>query len=232
MKANSYLGAMATVAVLQAALSAAQTSLYIPGFDPQALTADIEGVDAQGRTTWRIGPGVTSGTFDDPAGLIGSATLVADATEAHLVYANTAVPVSLSEDCVIANGVATCSGVASAAGTEESIVVTETASAFEIQGGTAAAAATSAASVTAESSSSSQTAAPGTGSNSAGAGSGSGTPTATQGSGISATGPSPTASGSGASPSPTGNSNGAGQMGASMMVVSLSVIGLLSALFL
>ena len=50
----------------------AQTSIYIPGFDAQAITADVEGVDAEGRTTRRIGPGVTSGTYEDPAGIIGS----------------------------------------------------------------------------------------------------------------------------------------------------------------
>ncbi|KAH9852726.1 hypothetical protein C2E23DRAFT_825044 [Lenzites betulinus] len=218
MKTTSF-GALATVAVLQAALAAAQTSLYIPGFDPQAVTADIEGVDAQGRTTWRLGPGVTSGAFDEPGGLIGSATLVADATEAHLVYANTDVPVSLSEDCVIANGLATCSGVASAAGTEESIVVTETASPFEVQGAAASASA---------SGSGSQPTASGA---SATSGSGSSTPTA--GSGLSS-GPSATASGSdtSASPSATGSNNGVGRMESSRAVVSLGLVGLLSAFFL
>lgn len=94
MKATSF-GALAAVAVLQAtreclsnptslvqyamlkrmfAVAAAQTSLYVPGFDPQALTVDIEGVDAQGRTTYLIGPGASSGTFYDNDGLVGTGT--------------------------------------------------------------------------------------------------------------------------------------------------------------
>ena len=39
------------------------TTLYIPLVDPQPITADIEGVDASGHTTWRLGPGVPSGTL-------------------------------------------------------------------------------------------------------------------------------------------------------------------------
>ena len=50
----------------------AETTLYIPGFDAQAITADIEGVDDQGRTTWRIGPGVLSGTYEDAPGIVHS----------------------------------------------------------------------------------------------------------------------------------------------------------------
>ena len=53
-------------------VAAAQATLYIPGFDPQAITADVEGVAADGHTTWRIGPGVTSGTYEDPPGILHS----------------------------------------------------------------------------------------------------------------------------------------------------------------
>ena len=53
-------------------VAAAVTSLYIPILDPQPITADLEGVDDSGHTTWRIGPGVTSGTFTDDSGLITS----------------------------------------------------------------------------------------------------------------------------------------------------------------
>ncbi len=42
-----------------------QTSLYIPGFDPQPVTANELGVGADGETTWLIAPGVTSGSFED-----------------------------------------------------------------------------------------------------------------------------------------------------------------------
>lgn len=43
----------------------ALTSLYIPGFDPQPVTADELGVGSDGQTTWLIAPGVSSGTLDD-----------------------------------------------------------------------------------------------------------------------------------------------------------------------
>ncbi|KAH9852725.1 hypothetical protein C2E23DRAFT_859723 [Lenzites betulinus] len=232
MRTTSF-GALATGAVLQAALAAAQTSLYIPGFDPQPITADIEGVDAQGRTTWRLGPAGPSGVLEQPGGLVGSATLVADATEAHLVYALTGdVPVSLREDCVIADGIAACSGVASMAGTANSIFITETASPFEVEG--AAASVTASASDSGPQPTASDSATQPTASGaSATSGSGSSTPTA--GSGLSS-GPSATASGSGtasgASPSATGNNNGVGRMESSMAVVSLGLVGLLSAFLL
>lgn len=43
----------------------AQVSLYIPGVDPQALSATALGVGPGGRTTWEIHPGVTSGDYDE-----------------------------------------------------------------------------------------------------------------------------------------------------------------------
>jgi hypothetical protein len=47
------------------ALALSQTSLFIPGFDPQPLSADILGVDAQGRTTWAVHAGSPTDTFND-----------------------------------------------------------------------------------------------------------------------------------------------------------------------
>lgn len=45
---------------------AAQTTSYIPGLDPQLITADIVGIDtASSPTTWRIGPGVTGDIFTE-----------------------------------------------------------------------------------------------------------------------------------------------------------------------
>lgn len=42
----------------------AQTSLYVPGFDPQPLSAKQVGV-ADGRTTWELVAGQPTGTFDN-----------------------------------------------------------------------------------------------------------------------------------------------------------------------
>lgn len=50
---------------------AAQTSLYIPGFDPQPVSANVLGVGSDGRTTWQIQPGQPSGTLSD-VGFIGT----------------------------------------------------------------------------------------------------------------------------------------------------------------
>jgi hypothetical protein len=47
---------------------ASAVSLWIPGFDPQPITVVSElGVGSGGETTFLIGPGVTSGTFEDNA---------------------------------------------------------------------------------------------------------------------------------------------------------------------
>jgi hypothetical protein len=43
----------------------ADTSLFIPGFDPQPLSVENLGTDGQGRTTWEILPGIPTGTFEE-----------------------------------------------------------------------------------------------------------------------------------------------------------------------
>lgn len=53
-------------------VAVAETTLYIPGFDPQAITANNIGTDASGHTTWVIGSGVTSGTYEDAPGIVHS----------------------------------------------------------------------------------------------------------------------------------------------------------------
>lgn len=50
----------------------AQTSLYIPGFDPQPISADIMGVDSEGRTTWALHKGAATGTTDDGSDFVGT----------------------------------------------------------------------------------------------------------------------------------------------------------------
>lgn len=55
---------------------AAQMTLYIPGLDPQPVTADTIGVDApNSSTTWRIGPGLTSGIVTEAVSSIYSGAL-------------------------------------------------------------------------------------------------------------------------------------------------------------
>ncbi|KAI0262043.1 hypothetical protein BC834DRAFT_892776 [Gloeopeniophorella convolvens] len=87
----------------------ADTSLFIPGFDPQPLSVGNLGTDGQGRTTWEIVPGSLTGTFDEPA-FIGTATLVEGPNDAHLNWINNELSVTLDIQCGIAGGLAACTG--------------------------------------------------------------------------------------------------------------------------
>lgn len=120
--------------------TAAQTSLYLPDFDPQPVTADELGVGPDGQTTWLIAPGVSSAGLDD-WGFYGPATLVEGPSEAHLIYIDNSIGVSLQEDCTISNGIAACTAVDAdllPGGPTETDFITETASPMEVQGGGAA----------------------------------------------------------------------------------------------
>ncbi|KAN0135129.1 hypothetical protein V8E53_007020 [Lactarius tabidus] len=112
----------------------ADTSLFIPGFDPQPLSVGDLGTDGQGRTTWEIVPGSLTGTFTEPA-FIGTATLVEGPNDAHLVYNNPEISVTLDIQCGINNGNAACTGIG---GFEEVTTVvspTQPVEPFVVQGG-------------------------------------------------------------------------------------------------
>ncbi|KAI0312663.1 hypothetical protein OF83DRAFT_1086872 [Amylostereum chailletii] len=85
----------------------ADVSLYIPGFDPQPLSAADLGVDSAGRTTWEIVTGVQTDT-DQDFGLVGTATLIEGASDAHLEYGNAEISVTLDISCALSDGVADC----------------------------------------------------------------------------------------------------------------------------
>ncbi|KAH9170250.1 hypothetical protein EDB89DRAFT_1979660, partial [Lactarius sanguifluus] len=87
----------------------ADASIFIPGFDPQPLSAGELGTDGQGRTTWEIVPGTPTGTFDT-APFVGTATLVEGPNDAHLVYNNAQLSLTLDIKCGINNGIAACTG--------------------------------------------------------------------------------------------------------------------------
>ncbi|KAH8984570.1 hypothetical protein EDB86DRAFT_2962704 [Lactarius hatsudake] len=87
----------------------ADASIFIPGFDPQPLSAGELGTDGQGRTTWEIVPGTPTGTFDEAA-FVGTATLVEGPNDAHLVYKNAQLSMTLDIQCGINNGIAACTG--------------------------------------------------------------------------------------------------------------------------
>ncbi|OSD03705.1 hypothetical protein PYCCODRAFT_1434096 [Trametes coccinea BRFM310] len=178
----------------------AATSLYIPFFDPDPVTAVVEGVDDTGHTTWRLGPGVPSGTLTKDSDLFTSATLVADATSAHLVENDSSLSFAITVDCGISGGIAVCTDVGSEAGFVSTTTATETASAFEVQVGSATGTPSGTATTTTGSATQSTASTSGA---SAGSGSGS-TPTATN-TGTSSSPPSPT----------QGAGNGAGRLVAS-----------------
>ncbi|KAI0351653.1 hypothetical protein OH77DRAFT_1429482 [Trametes cingulata] len=190
-------------------------TLYIPFLDPQPITADIEGVDASGHTTWRIGPGVHSGAFTDDSGLFTSATLVEGATDAHLVEIDTALGFSISGACGISGGIAVCTVVASN-GIISTDTVTETASGFEVQLGATPTATVAPPSVTGT---------PGAASQTPGASAG-GSPPASAGSGAeSGPGAAPTGSGTSGSASPSAtNGNGAGKTVFSVSAVGIAIL--------
>ncbi|KAH8985095.1 hypothetical protein EDB92DRAFT_2091885 [Lactarius akahatsu] len=87
----------------------ADASIFIPGFDPQPLSAGELGTDGQGRTTWEIVPGTPTGTLDEAA-FVGTATLVEGPNDAHLVYNNAQMSVTLDIQCGITSGFAACTG--------------------------------------------------------------------------------------------------------------------------
>ncbi|KAJ3001883.1 hypothetical protein NUW54_g6157 [Trametes sanguinea] len=112
------------------------TTLYIPGYDPQAVTADIEGVDASGHTTWRLGPGVPSGTFTGNGGMeLASITLVEGPTDAHLVESDPMISFLAVEDCGFSGGIAVCTVSGHAQDESLTDTETETISGFAVQFG-------------------------------------------------------------------------------------------------
>ncbi|TFY69959.1 hypothetical protein EVG20_g2921 [Dentipellis fragilis] len=63
----------------------ADTSLWIPGFDPQPLSVVILGADANQHTTWEILPGSLTGTFSQPT-FIGTAIMIQGPQDAHVTW--------------------------------------------------------------------------------------------------------------------------------------------------
>ncbi|CAL1705476.1 unnamed protein product [Somion occarium] len=187
----------------------AQTSLYIPGFDPQPISANEVGVGEDGRTTWQLQPGVTSGSFDD-FGLIGTATLIQGPNDIQVIYNGAGL--DLNENCAINGNLADCTVVAAVDGTTSTDFVTETVAPFEIQGGPALTSGGSVPSVT-----SSPT---------------SGVPSGTSASGGSQAGSTPSGGASQTSAPPAGNTapgdnSGAVKMGMSYLVWVASGVALL-----
>lgn len=123
--------------ILYAQYTAAVTSLFIPGLDPQAITADELGVGSDGLTTWLIAPGQPSGTLTTTE-LPGPATLVLGASTAVLSYANPTYSFTAVAACGISSGIAVCDefgAIGGQIGVTSSTVVTERVQSFAVQTG-------------------------------------------------------------------------------------------------
>ncbi|KAJ6622870.1 hypothetical protein B0H10DRAFT_862427 [Mycena sp. CBHHK59/15] len=133
------------VAALSLRYVAAETSLVIPFVDPQAISADILGVDsAKTRTTWALHQGAPTGIYSTEQGdeFPGTATLIEGTDYASFTYVAAAggETITAGGECTIAGGNEIC--VAAAGGT--TITNTDSALPFAIQGGTTAVLAASA----------------------------------------------------------------------------------------
>ncbi|KAF9532874.1 hypothetical protein CPB83DRAFT_846525 [Crepidotus variabilis] len=71
------------------------TSLFLPGFDPQPLSADVAGVGSDGHTTWAIQKGKPTGT-EDPSDFPGTVTLVQGPNDVSMTYAVPGVTMAIS----------------------------------------------------------------------------------------------------------------------------------------
>ncbi|KAJ7029338.1 hypothetical protein C8F04DRAFT_1265002 [Mycena alexandri] len=104
-----------------------ETSVIVPFADPQPISADILGVDGQGRTTWQLRQGAFTGTWSDPQGSFpGTATLIEGADYASYTYAVSDPEGTLvvGGECSIGAGVAVC--VAAESGQDGAATATET----------------------------------------------------------------------------------------------------------
>ncbi|PIL26064.1 hypothetical protein GSI_11818 [Ganoderma sinense ZZ0214-1] len=118
-------------------VSGAVVSLPVLDANPdQAIAAKFLGTDAQGHTSWSIGPGTPSGSLTDTD--FPAVTLVAGATDAHefgvsqTAFDGATLSITASEGCAFATpasgGVVsgTCSGLGQVVGVVSSTTTTGT----------------------------------------------------------------------------------------------------------
>ncbi|KAF8891376.1 hypothetical protein BD779DRAFT_1670985 [Infundibulicybe gibba] len=85
----------------------AQVSLYIPGFEPQPVSADALGIGSDGRTTWALHQGKVTDSLGSSQ-FIGTATLVEGPGYASLTYANEAAQFTIDQICSLSGDFALC----------------------------------------------------------------------------------------------------------------------------
>ncbi|KAF9466128.1 hypothetical protein BDZ94DRAFT_1252173 [Collybia nuda] len=106
------------------------TPLYVPGFSSQPMSADVLGIDEQGRTTWAL-QGGASRTIGGKVGFPGTATLVQGPGFASITYADPTGTLTLDKSCRLSVGLAFCG---TSTGSESAIAV-ETPILFPVQVG-------------------------------------------------------------------------------------------------
>ncbi|KAF8163658.1 hypothetical protein B0H34DRAFT_332303 [Crassisporium funariophilum] len=114
-------------------ISQPSTSLYIPGFDPQPVRADIIGVGNDGRTTWALQQGKPEPSVTyNPILFIGTATLVEGPNDAFLTYANADAHFTMGQSCTFSEStLAICGIVAQGSTATQTEIITR----VPIQGG-------------------------------------------------------------------------------------------------
>ncbi|KAF9006094.1 hypothetical protein BDQ17DRAFT_1540704 [Cyathus striatus] len=128
------------LAITGSVIAQESTLLYIPGFDIQALSADVVGVGSDGRTTYVLqAPAVqpTDTIFDGADPFPATATLVEGSDYASVGAAldSGVTTISFAAVCTISASVALCS----AGNGDESITTTDDVVKFPVQLGTTAA---------------------------------------------------------------------------------------------
>ncbi|CAA7270958.1 unnamed protein product [Cyclocybe aegerita] len=102
------------------------TSLYVPGFDPQPMSASVVGVGVDGRTTWALRKGqpdtVDTSSYPD---FFGTATLVHGPNDASLTYADSRAQFTIGQICTFSeNTLAICTIVAQGSTATQTDVIT------------------------------------------------------------------------------------------------------------
>lgn len=118
--------------------------------DPQAISASVIGVGADGETTWLIAPGTPTGTdeaaFEGTGPLVTlllpvpnthpiAATLIAAPTAVELLYNDVLAGVGEDVKCGVDGQEWDCTVVFSMSGTTSTMVFTTSASPFPVEGG-------------------------------------------------------------------------------------------------
>ncbi|KAJ7811599.1 hypothetical protein B0H14DRAFT_3880009 [Mycena olivaceomarginata] len=132
---------LAAIALFSYVAADSETTLIVPFGDPQAISADILGVDtAKGRTTWQLRQGAYTGTWTDPQGSFpATATLVEGADYASFTYSVPALDAedpafAIAGECSLGAGNVEVCVVAQSVGSEvQTVTETDTVTPFGVQ---------------------------------------------------------------------------------------------------